>query len=218
MPMTAQVAPTAYQKETYTSLDRFISYYYQLELVRRTKPQSILFIGVGDRVVADLLARDPRYRVTTLDLDERLRPDVVGDVRALPFPDGAFDLLCVFEVLEHMPFAESVVALGELARVSRGTVALSVPHRRSGLAFALKLPFMRRVFGRSVLWCALLLPVRFPGFATSGQHYWEIDGWTLPLRAFRRALGAHFGIVADFTPPLDHYHHFFLLQSRRPSA
>lgn len=215
--MSAQVEPTAYRKEKYASLDRFISYYYQLELVRRVKPQSILFIGVGDGVVVDFLKHNPRYRVTTLDLDERLHPDVVGDVRALSFPDQSFDLICIFEVLEHMPFEESVVALGELARVARGCVALSVPHRRSGLAFAFKLPFMRSVLGRSVGWGALLLPVRFPGFAKSGQHYWEIDGWTMPLRAFRQALRAHFTIVTDFTPPLDHYHHFFLLR-RRPSA
>src|SRR3989344_411072 len=218
MPMTAQVLPTTYQKETYASLDRFISYYYQCELVRRVGPQTILFIGVGDGVVVDLLKRNPKYRVTTLDLDARLRPDVVGDVRALPFPDQSFGLICVFEVLEHMPFAESIVALGELARVARGAVALSVPHRRSGIAFAFKLPFMRRMFARSVVWGALLLPVRFPGFAKSGQHHWEIDGWTMPLRSFRRALHAHFTIIADFTPPLDHYHHFFLLQSRHPSA
>ena len=189
--MKAQVEPAVYHKEAYASLDRFISYYYQMELVRRAAPQSILFIGVGDNLIVDTLRRDRRYRVTTLDIDARLAPDVVADVRALPFPDHSFDLVCIFEVLEHLPFPESVAVLGELARVARSAVALSVPHRRTGIAIAFKLPFMRSLFGRVVGSFALLLPVRFPGFAVSGQHYWEIDGWTTSLRTFRRALAAH---------------------------
>lgn len=218
MPMAIQVAPAAYRKGKYASLDRFISYYYQLDLVRRAKPQAVLFIGVGDGLVASALKQNPAYQVTTLDIDERLGADVVGDVRALPFPDGSFDLVCIFEVLEHLPFSESVAALGELARVARQNVAISVPHRRTGIALAFKLPLMRSLLRRPVVSLALLVPVRFPGFAASKQHYWEIDGWTTPLRVFRRALRTHFAIEEEFTPPLDHYHRFFLLRCRPPRA
>lgn len=53
----------------------------------------------------------------------------VGDVTMLPFPDGAFDLVVCFEVIEHVPLRDAVLA--ELARVLApgGVLALSSPNR-----------------------------------------------------------------------------------------
>jgi len=50
-----------------------------------------------------------------------------GDARRLPFPDGAFDVVIISEVLEHVPDDREVIA--ELTRVLRpdGTVAVTVP-------------------------------------------------------------------------------------------
>jgi SAM-dependent methyltransferase len=52
---------------------------------------------------------------------------VRGDARRLPFPDGAFDLVIISEVLEHVPDDREVIT--ELTRVLRpnGTVAVTVP-------------------------------------------------------------------------------------------
>lgn len=52
---------------------------------------------------------------------------VRGDVRRLPFPDAAFDVVVAAEVLEHVP--EDRAALAELSRVLRpgGSVAVTVP-------------------------------------------------------------------------------------------
>jgi SAM-dependent methyltransferase len=49
---------------------------------------------------------------------------VVGDGRALPFPDGCFDKVIAAEVLEHVPDDGAVLA--ELARVLRGGGAMAV--------------------------------------------------------------------------------------------
>ena len=43
----------------------------------------------------------------------------------LPFEDDSFDLVCALEVLEHLERPQD--ALAELARVSRGTMLVSVP-------------------------------------------------------------------------------------------
>ncbi|WP_222916287.1 class I SAM-dependent methyltransferase [Natrinema sp. SYSU A 869] len=50
-----------------------------------------------------------------------------GDALRLPFGDGAFDVVCCTEVLEHLPDYES--AIDELRRVCApdGTLAVSVP-------------------------------------------------------------------------------------------
>jgi SAM-dependent methyltransferase len=52
---------------------------------------------------------------------------VLGDGRALPFPDASFDKVIAAEVLEHVP--DDAAVLAELARVLRrgGTMAVTVP-------------------------------------------------------------------------------------------
>ena len=52
---------------------------------------------------------------------------MVGDGRALPFPDACFDKVIAAEVLEHVP--DDAAVLAELARVLRpgGTMAVTVP-------------------------------------------------------------------------------------------
>ena len=54
---------------------------------------------------------------------------LAGDVRALPFQDGAFDLVVCFEVIEHIERPHEVIA--ELARVLApgGVLAVSSPNR-----------------------------------------------------------------------------------------
>jgi len=51
----------------------------------------------------------------------------VGDATALPFPDRTFDLVCAFDIVEHVEDDRRV--FGEIRRVTRegATVVLSVP-------------------------------------------------------------------------------------------
>jgi len=52
---------------------------------------------------------------------------VVGDALALPYPDGAFDVVIASEILEHVPDDRGAIA--ELVRVLRpgGSLAITVP-------------------------------------------------------------------------------------------
>jgi SAM-dependent methyltransferase len=52
---------------------------------------------------------------------------VVGLVTSLPFPDDTFDLVCAFDIVEHVDDDDG--ALSELSRVAKpgGTLLLSVP-------------------------------------------------------------------------------------------
>jgi SAM-dependent methyltransferase len=60
-------------------------------------------------------------------LRERGGRVTLSDVTALPFPDRAFDLVCAFDIIEHVDDDRRV--FGELTRVARpgATVVLSVP-------------------------------------------------------------------------------------------
>lgn len=51
----------------------------------------------------------------------------LGLVTSLPFPDAAFDLVCAFDIVEHVE--DDAAALGEISRVAKagGAILLSVP-------------------------------------------------------------------------------------------
>jgi SAM-dependent methyltransferase len=61
----------------------------------------------------------------SVDIDPQRQPDVIGDIRALPFGEGAFDTIICTEVLEHVPEPEK--AVNELYRVlsKNGTLVLT---------------------------------------------------------------------------------------------
>ena len=59
--------------------------------------------------------------------DPRRARDAMGDITALPFPDGTFDLVCAFDIVEHVE--DDQQAFRELSRVARdgAAVIFSVP-------------------------------------------------------------------------------------------
>jgi SAM-dependent methyltransferase len=107
---------------------------------------------------------------------------VQGDIRELPFPEGAFDLVMSVDVLAHLPRGEEHLAARELARVlARGgllvvrTAALDILRsRHSQFAFERQRFTRRRLMGLMtgagvrVLRCTyvntLLLPVALAKF------------------------------------------------------
>jgi ubiquinone/menaquinone biosynthesis C-methylase UbiE len=109
------------------------------ELVEAAGPaDSVLDVGCGEGVITRAWARRRAgARVVGLDRDSSAlgahwaasaEPNVswlTGDAHALPFGDGEFDLVASIEMLEQV--ADPDRALGELARVARRAVLVSVP-------------------------------------------------------------------------------------------
>lgn len=56
---------------------------------------------------------------------------IEGSVLDIPFEDGVFDLVVMFDVIEHLPKGSETVALNEIYRVLRtgGRIVLSTPFR-----------------------------------------------------------------------------------------
>mgnify|MGYP001570697460 CR=1 FL=1 len=210
-----QVKKNHYFRGKYNDLNRFISYFYQIQLateaVGHDIKKIILEVGVGNRLVADYLVR-LGFRVTTCDIDEELKPDVIADIRNLLFHDNQFDLVLAFEVLEHLPFSDFRKALDELKRVSGEYVIISLLYRRTGLEFVLKFPFIRSLFGKKFLDFFIGMPLVFRGFETSGQHHWEMDFKQYSLRHIRSILSVKFQIIKETRPVLNSYHYFFVLK------
>jgi len=92
-----------YNFQRYVYFSHWISYWYQINEVLELKPESLLVIGIGDRIVVDILEKEIS-EIKTFDIDENLKPDVIGSVENLPFKDNQFDVILCAEVLEHLPF------------------------------------------------------------------------------------------------------------------
>ena len=99
-------------------------------------PKRVLDVGCGEGLLTGWLAAHlPGAEVHGLEA----RDDAVaqfrtrnpgleihqGDLYALPFEDGAFDLVLALEVLEHLE--DPAAAVAEMRRVSSRAVALTVP-------------------------------------------------------------------------------------------
>lgn len=202
-----------YFKKKYNGLERFVSYFYQIDLITDTigPDGKVLEIGVGSGLVSDHLKK-MGLSVTTCDFDETLKPDVAADIRKLTFEDNNFEVVTAFEVLEHIPFEDFPKALAELKRVSSKTVILSLPYRSTYFEFIFRLPLTRTIFNRDFLSFFLRFPWFFKGFHTSGQHYWEIDGYNYRLGKVMKILKNNFKSVKKIKPVLDGYRLFFILE------
>jgi ubiquinone/menaquinone biosynthesis C-methylase UbiE len=102
----------------------------------------VLDAGCGTGYGLAILAEAGVSRVTGIDISAHAvaraaemnddgRIDVLqGDVGDMPFPDGEFDFVVCFEVIEHVPDRDAV--LDELERVlsTEGVLCISTPNRR----------------------------------------------------------------------------------------
>jgi SAM-dependent methyltransferase len=117
-------------------LDRFHEAAGQLLHRVALAPRRILDAGCGEGFAMRAVLGGAPAAVVGLDgspdavrLAGALNPGrgfAAGDLYALPFPAGSFDLVVCMEVLEHLD--EPTRGLRELCRVSAGWLLLSVPH------------------------------------------------------------------------------------------
>ncbi|HEV3408520.1 MAG TPA: class I SAM-dependent methyltransferase, partial [Gaiellaceae bacterium] len=108
------------------------------EAVGELSPRSVLDAGCGEGTVTERIARRlPDASVVGLDVGdpgllaqwgERAGGNLTfhaGSAYSLPYADGAFELACALEVLEHLE--RPAAGLDELARVSSRALVVSVP-------------------------------------------------------------------------------------------
>ncbi len=64
-----------------------------------------------------------------LDIDAKMKPDIIGNVYSLPFPDDSVDKVLLFHTIEHVRESEHRTLLSELRRVLKigATLLVSYP-------------------------------------------------------------------------------------------
>ncbi len=110
-------------------------------LVKSLESSKILDIGCGEGIVDNFLINNLSVnssQIVGLDIEpnclkiaKTINQGVQfyqGSIYKLPFQDNSFDLVLALEVLEHLEYPEE--AIGELNRVSRDWVIISVPNDR----------------------------------------------------------------------------------------
>lgn len=176
--------------------------------VNKTSPAKVLEIGPGPGIVAEILRR-MKVKVTTLDIDPKLNPNICADVTMLPFADKSFDTVLAAEILEHIPFNEVPKALKELSRVARKAIVITLPHFSNfAPSVALKLfPYVPRF--------SKVFPISFPiKHKFDGQHYWEIGKSGFSLSTVRQMLIDSTGmkLTRDYLIEENPFHHVFVLK------
>jgi SAM-dependent methyltransferase len=202
------------------NLCNFVNSYYQYRDVLRCVGEHarVLVIGPGQGLDTAVL----RWRgceVTTFDIDETFRPDVIGSCHSMPmFSDQQFDVVIASHVLEHLPLPYLDAALAEISRIGRFAVFyLPVAGRHSSLRLSLGV--------KGIDWSAILDVFRFWHRPTGlraaysgGQHFWEIGYSGFRVKDLKRRFVACYEIVdayrnKDWLPSYN-----FVLKSRWTTA
>jgi ubiquinone/menaquinone biosynthesis C-methylase UbiE len=167
--LAKQVENSHYWKETYLCKERFLHYREQFITLLKLSPSSILEIGPGPGLLSIMLRRICE-KVITVDFADDLKPDIVADIKNIPIENAMFDVVCSFQVLEHIPWEEVPYALLEMARLSKEYVLFSVPdnNEMKKLVFSFKFSLLSRSIGY------IMEKKRYKGVSNKKEHYWEI--------------------------------------------
>tara|TARA_A100001011_G_scaffold397019_1_gene496716 strand:- start:159 stop:998 length:840 start_codon:yes stop_codon:yes gene_type:complete len=206
----------------------FSSLYLQINSVLKlpkSKVSNILEVGKGIGNLAALI-ESYGYNYSSLDVNETYNPTKIGSVQKIPWKDNSFDLVCAFEVLEHLPSDQTEVALLEMKRVAKNYVFISIPCQRNSIRFGFGLDFRQ--------WAISRLSFDLNFFSTlptlsykdqnekelkkrkdkSNPHYWEVGRKSFPKkRILNLCKDLGFKVVKNFHNPNYAYHWYILMEN-----
>jgi SAM-dependent methyltransferase len=193
-------------------LGSFKAYYYQVKFITECNPNKVLEVGIGNKTLNNIL-KQHNISVTSCDFDEILQPDIVGDVRNLPFRDNEFDVVCAFQILEHLPWEDIPKAMQELSRVTSKFAVISIPYTPVSIDLVIKSSIFARLFGRWELRFFINLAFITRSWKYDGVHHWEMGKRNYPRRKIRAQIQEYFKIVQEKRTDLS-YQYFFVLEKK----
>jgi len=199
-----QVDKSHYDFQPYMSKARWSSVWHQLDEVIGVRPESVLEIGPGPGVFKQM-AKLFGIQIETLDIDPELKPDHIGSATALPFPDKSYDVVCSFQVLEHLPYDVAIQAFKQMARVCRRHVVISLPDAKPIWPYKFYIPKLGEI--------NFQLPRPFSrekAHEFDGEHYWEINKKGYPLSRVLKDLGGVRSLTKTYRVLENPYHRFLV--------
>lgn len=204
--MKKQVNKSHYAFDSYMHKARWISVWHQLDEVKKLNPKRVLEVGPGLGVfksVAGLI----NIGVETLDIDPELKPDYLVSVFDMPFDDGEFDVVCAFQMLEHLPFEKSIEAFKEMVRVANNYIVISLPNAATRWPIKIHIPKLGE-FNFSIP--RPILKRKLHKF--DGEHYWELEKAGYSVNDVIDYLSGDLPLKLKkvYRVPDNPYHHFFI--------
>ncbi len=194
---------------SYVSKYRYNSYWHQLDETLKSRPKTVLEIGVGSSVTSSYL-KHLGIDVITLDLEFELKPTICASVIDLPIASKSIDTVVCCQVLEHLPFDLFEKCLTELYRVCKNTLVLSLPDKTPGISIILRIPnFLFKNFGFSIPWA-----IR-ESIKEIKEHHWEIGRRGYPVKRIKKYIeNLPLSIESSYRVPEYPYHHFFIISTK----
>lgn len=213
------IPPDYYGFAFYVSKERMLTYWHQTDEILRIRPDRVLEIGIGNRIVSAVLGTFG-IRTVTADINASLNPDVVTPIAELDkhFDAGSFPCVLCARVLQHLPFAEFEPSIRQIHRVVADRVLLTLPVE------TLRLYIRLRVTGRSPRTLSIPFPLfikrmlhtpRRAEYTDQRQNFWKINhSRETSMAAVKSILRRYFTIDKAYQVPEDMSHAFFLLTKR----
>ncbi len=216
----ADISKEHYFDRKYLKRERMYSFVEQLEVAKKYLGEqgSLLEVGKGNGFVSGFLKNYLGYEtVKTVDVNESLQPDFVDDIISPSvLQPNQFDVVSCFEVLEHMPFEKSCLAVQNMARIARKYVLISVPDMRYFISARLT------VFGTLPIRLGKLFSTRRfrnKNKTFGADHFWEI-GFEDPENHVRYSaayvrseLFRGLNVIADYRDIAVPWHHYYVLET-----
>lgn len=200
----------------YVSFDRFQTYWFQIQEVLALQPRDVLEIGIGSGVVKEAV-KSAGARVTTVDINASLKPDIVAPLNKLGevISENSFDVVLCSRVFHHIPLAEVPHALDQLLHVSRRYVVLVLAVDDFRFYLSGRATGMRsRHFTLPLPGALKRLLVRMAGKEQESYYTnWRIgSSRQTDRRAIDAMISSKCTIVKEYSVPPDHGHRLYLLQ------
>jgi SAM-dependent methyltransferase len=207
--MQKQVNSIHYEFKKYVHKRRWASIWHQLDEVIKLHPSRVLEIGPGPGLFKGA-ATALGLNVETLDIDPDLKPDHLASVFQMPFDDGDYNVVCAFQMLEHLPYDQSLTAFAEMCRVAKSHVVISLPDASRGWPQIITLPKLGMI--RFTIPRPILIK---PEHKFDGEHYWEINKVGYPLKKIVSNFvdAGNMKLVKTYRVTENTYHRFFIFES-----
>lgn len=189
--------------------ERWASVWHQVAEVLSLTPEDVLEVGPGPGVFKGM-AEIYGAKIVTVDWDISLQPDCVGDAEQLPFNDRSFDIVVSFQTVEHLPYERALRAVGEMARLAKRAVVVSVPDCRTQWRIDAKLPLVGKFR------IAFTPPKFSKRHQFDGQHYWEVGkkGYS-QRRIIDDFESKGLRLSQTYRVPQNPYHRFFVFDRKQ---
>lgn len=202
-----------YKKNNYVTPRRWSSYALQVREAMLAKPKRILEIGPGNNIVTNIL-KGMGYDVQTLDIDNRLGVDYVGDIsdqRILSQLCNKYDLLIACQIFEHIEYADFLRSLKQSKMVAPKAV-ISLPYTELNSKF---FHLVLRIPGINNWSITKKIIYKTIKHDFNGEHYWEIGKQGFSLNKVKNdILGTGWTIDKAFLNPDNPFHFFFVLSHK----